>query len=62
MKKLFKGKNLNKFLLESKKGTENLIHKIDFDRIFQGLVEAIEGSQLGGMLAIVAIQSFHIPK
>ncbi len=54
IEELFSTEQINKFLLESKDSlSENLIHKIDFDRIFQGLVEAIEGSQLGGMLAMV---------
>ena len=54
IEELFSTEQINKFLLESKDNlSENLIHKIDFDRIFQGLVEAIEGSQLGGMLAMV---------
>ena len=54
IEELFSPEQINKFLLESKDSlSENLIHKIDFDRIFQGLVEAIEGSQLGGMLAMV---------
>ena len=30
-----------------------LFRSIDFDKVFIGLVEAIEGSQLGGMLAMV---------
>jgi uncharacterized membrane protein YheB (UPF0754 family) len=54
IEELFSPEQINKFLLESKDNlSENLIHKISFDRIFQGLVEAIEGSQLGGMLAMV---------
>ena len=54
IEELFSPEQINKFLLESKDSlSENLIHKIDFYRIFQGLVEAIEGSQLGGMLAMV---------
>jgi uncharacterized membrane protein YheB (UPF0754 family) len=51
---LFSAEQINKFLLENKDElSEKFIDKIDFDRIFQGLVEAIEGSQLGGMLAMV---------
>ena len=42
------------FLLDNKVSTsETIINKIDFDKVFLGLVEAIEGSQLGGMLAMV---------
>ena len=51
---LFSPEQINKFLIEGKDSfSDNLIDKIDFDRVFQGLVEAIEGSQLGGMLAMV---------
>ena len=51
---LFSPEQINKFLLESKDNfSDKLIDKIDFNRVFQGLVEAIEGSQLGGMLAMV---------
>jgi len=54
LEELFSAKQINKFLLENKDElSEKFIDKIDFDRIFQGLVEAIEGSQLGGMLAMV---------
>ena len=54
LEELFSAEQINKFLLENKDElSEKFIDKIDFDRIFQGLVEAIEGSQLGGMLAMV---------
>ena len=54
LEELFSAAQINKFLLENKDElSEKFIDKIDFDRIFQGLVEAIEGSQLGGMLAMV---------
>ena len=54
LEELFSAEQINKFLLENKGDlSEKFIDKIDFDRIFQGLVEAIEGSQLGGMLAMV---------
>ncbi|MDB3914284.1 DUF445 domain-containing protein [Alphaproteobacteria bacterium] len=54
LQELFSEDQIKKFLLENKKGvSEKLIEKIDFDRVFLGLVEAIESSQLGGMLAMV---------
>ena len=54
LEELFSAEQINKFLLENKDElSEKFIDKIDFDRIFQGLVEAIEGSQVGGMLAMV---------
>ena len=54
LEELFSAEQINKFLLENKDElSEKFIDKIDFDRIFQGLVEASEGSQVGGMLAMV---------
>jgi len=54
LKELFTETQINNFLLENKKNSsETIIEKIDFDKVFIGLVEAIEGSQLGGMLAMV---------
>ena len=54
LKELFSVAQINKFLLDNKEGaSEKIIEKIDFDKVFLGLVEAIEGSQLGGMLSMV---------
>ena len=54
LQELFTETQINNFLLDSKEGvSEKIIEKIDFDKVFIGLVEAIEGSQLGGMLAMV---------
>ena len=54
LQELFTETQINNFLLDNKVSTsETIINKIDFDKIFIGLVEAIEGSQLGGMLAMV---------
>ncbi|MDC0227871.1 DUF445 domain-containing protein [Alphaproteobacteria bacterium] len=54
LQELFTETQINNFLLDSKEGvSEKIIEKIDFDKVFVGLVEAIEGSQLGGMLAMV---------
>lgn len=33
--------------------TNNIVEQVDFDRVFAGLTDAIEESQLGGMLAMV---------
>jgi uncharacterized membrane protein YheB (UPF0754 family) len=33
--------------------TSNIVEQVDFDRVFAGLTDAIEESQLGGMLAMV---------
>ena len=54
LQELFTETQINNFLLDNKvSASETIINKIDFDKVFLGLVEAIEGSQLGGMLAIV---------
>ena len=54
LKELFSVTQINKFLLDNKEvASEKIIEKIDFDKVFLGLVEAIEGSQLGGMLSMV---------
>ena len=54
LQELFTETQINNFLLENKvSASETIINKIDFDKVFIGLVEAIEGSQLGGMLAMV---------
>ncbi len=54
LQELFTEIQINNFLLDNKVTTsETIINNIDFDKVFVGLVEAIEGSQLGGMLAMV---------
>ena len=54
LQELFTETQINNFLLDNKVSTsETIINKIDFDKVFIGLVEAIEGSQLAGMLAMV---------
>ena len=54
LQELFTETQINNFLLDSNEGvSEKIIEKINFDKVFIGLVEAIEGSQLGGMLAMV---------
>jgi len=54
LKELFSADQIEKFILDNKqKASGGIIEKIDFDRVFIGLVESIEGSQLGGMLAMI---------
>ena len=54
LQELFTETQINNFLLDNRVSTsETIINKINFDKVFIGLVEAIEGSQLGGMLAMV---------
>ena len=54
LQELFTETQINNFLLDNKvSASETIINKIDFDKVFLGLIEAIESSQLGGMLAMV---------
>ena len=54
LKELFSADQIEKFILDNKQKTSGgIIDKIEFDRVFIGLVESIEGSQLGGMLAMI---------
>ena len=54
LQELFTETQINNFLLDNKVTTsDTIINKIDFDKVFIGLIEAIEDSQLGGMLAMV---------
>ena len=54
LQELFTEAQINNFLLDYKvTSSDAIINKIDFDKVFIGLVEAIERSQLGGMLAMV---------
>ena len=54
LKELFSADQIEKFILDNKqKASGGIIDKIEFDRVFIGLVESIEGSQLGGMLAMI---------
>ena len=41
------------FTENTRKAEENITDLVDFDRVFVGLTEAIESSQLGGMLMMV---------
>jgi uncharacterized membrane protein YheB (UPF0754 family) len=54
LQELFSAEQIEKFIHDNKqKASGGIIEKIDFDRVFIGLVESIEGSQLGGMLAMI---------
>jgi len=54
LQELFSVDQIEKFIFGNKgKTSEGIIEKIDFDRVFVGLVESIESSQLGGMLAMI---------
>ena len=54
LQELFSVEQIDKFILDNKENaSEDIIEKIDFDKVFLGLVESIESSQLGGMLAMI---------
>ena len=54
LQELFSVDQIEKFIFDKKeKASGGIIEKIDFDRVFVGLVESIESSQLGGMLAMI---------
>ncbi|MBL6679437.1 MAG: DUF445 domain-containing protein [Alphaproteobacteria bacterium] len=54
LQELFSVEQIDKFILDNKENaSEEIIEKIDFDKVFLGLVESIESSQLGGMLAMI---------
>ena len=54
LQELFSVDQIEKFIFDNKeKASGGIIEKIDFDKVFVGLVESIESSQLGGMLAMI---------
>ena len=54
LQELFSVDQIEKFIFDNKeKASGGIIEKIDFDRVFVGLVESIESSQLGGMLSMI---------
>ena len=54
LQELFSVDQIEKFIFDNKeKAPGGIIEKIDFDKVFVGLVESIESSQLGGMLAMI---------
>ena len=54
MTEFFTPQNINVFLeQQTEVFSADINNVIDFDRVFDGLVEAIEGSSMGGMLAML---------
>ena len=54
MNEFFTPENIETFIeQQSKAFTTDIKDKIDFDRVFYGLVEAIEGSSMGSMLGML---------
>ncbi len=54
IEEFFSHEHIERFFEENKKGMGgNIVEKVDFERVFDGLSDAIEESSLGGMLAMV---------
>ncbi|MDV7338534.1 hypothetical protein RYZ26_02930 [Terasakiella sp. A23] len=54
IEEFFSHEHIERFFEANKKGMGgNIVEKVDFDRVFNGLSDAIEESSLGGMLAMV---------
>ena len=53
MAEFFTREHIQRFLQSGAPSASDLESKVDFDRVFEGLVEAIEGSSMGSMLAMV---------
>lgn len=53
MSEFFTREHIERFLQSSAPPADSVASKVDFDRVFEGLTEAIEGSSMGSMLAMV---------
>ena len=53
MSEVFTREHIERFLQSSAPPADSIAAKVDFDRVFEGLAEAIEGSSMGSMLAMV---------
>ncbi|NQV99781.1 MAG: DUF445 domain-containing protein [Rhodospirillales bacterium] len=54
IEEFFTREHIERFFQQNSGDTmANLVDRVDFDRVFVGLVEAIEKSQLGGMLSVI---------
>lgn len=54
VEEFFSHEHIERFFLQNSETMgSSIVEKIDFDRVFNGLTEAIEGSSLGGMLSMV---------
>lgn len=53
MSEFFTREHIERFLQSSAPPADSIASKVDFDRVFEGLTEAIEGSSMGSMLAMV---------
>jgi uncharacterized membrane protein YheB (UPF0754 family) len=54
VEQFFTREHIEKFFQENgEDAATGILNKVDFDRVFGGLTDAIEGSQLGGMLSMI---------
>jgi len=54
VEEFFNREHIERFFQKNGVGaTTGIVDKVDFDRVFAGLTDAIEGSQLGGMLSMI---------
>ena len=54
VEQFFTREHIEKFFQENgEDAATSILNKVDFDRVFGGLTDAIEGSQLGGMLSMI---------
>ncbi len=53
MSEFFTREHIERFLQSSVPPADSIASKVDFDKVFEGLTEAIEGSSMGSMLAMV---------
>ena len=62
IEELFTNDKIERFLINKKNNSiEKLLLKIDFEKVFEGLLDAIEASKLGGMLAMLGGRNALLP-
>ncbi len=62
LEELFTNDKIEKFLINKKNDSvESLLLKIDFEKVFEGLLDAIESSKLGSMLGMLGGRKALLP-
>ena len=61
LEELFSDDKINEFFKNKQIDTGKIYEKIDFNRVFEGLLEAIETSKLGSMLSIIGGRDALMP-
>ena len=62
LEELFTKDKIEKYLLDKNdNGIKSIISKIDYDKLFEGLLDAIESSKLGGMLVMLGGRKALLP-